>query len=558
MLTPVPSPEVPIISGHTADFFMPDSTTPDDAFQQEDIIDIREYEETPVVVPLVEVSSLETPTKRPQEIICYQPNEVFEEPIEVSCVNPRSIDIPTVPMDLVDEPVPEPILLTGDGTYPLPHDLSVQGEAAGMGVRFLIDTGAAITVVSTEFLQKSPLGYTFPLKTGELQAVKTVSGEQLPVQGKIFLPLTIEDTQYNCEAYVIENLGYDFVLGRDFLRQNSALIDLGGGTLRLQTADPPYSPAPDLSCQVRVQSTCVVPPYCEVLIPAKLSSMLPCTTGLIEPNSRLAVRYHLQGAALLAVVSPGNQVPFWILNPTSQPVTLYRETNLGSFQELAPDVATISLESNPSSPPTPTPFRSQEVPINWGDSPLSADQRSQLRSLLNEYRDVFALTPEELGRTGIVKHHIDTGNEPPIRLRPYRVAQTQRDKIAAHVEDMLDRNIIQPSVSPWAAPVVLVRKNDGQDRFCVDYRRLNQITKKDSYPLPRIDDTLDALSGVKYFSTLDLLSGYWQLEMDPSSREKTAFATHCGLYEFLVMPFGLTNAPSSFQRVMECALQGLN
>ena len=116
--------------------------------------------------------------------------------------------------------------------------------------------------------------------------------------------------------------GMIFVLGRDFLRQNSALIDVGGGTLRLQTADPPYSPAPDLSCQVRVQSTCVVPPYCEVLIPAKLSSVLPCTTGLIEPNSRLAVRYHLQEAALLPVVPPGNQVPFRILNPTSQPVTL--------------------------------------------------------------------------------------------------------------------------------------------------------------------------------------------------------------------------------------------
>ena len=401
---------------------MPDSMMIDDAFQQEDTIDIREYEETPVAIPLAEVSFLETSTERPQEIICYDPKEVFQEPIEVSCVNPRSIEIPTVSMHLVDEPVLESILITDDGTYPLPPDLSIQGEAAGIGVHFLIDTGAPITVVTTEFLQKSPQGYTFRLKTRKLQAVKTVSGEQLPVQGKISLPLTIEDTQYNCEAYVIDNLGYDFVLGPDFLRQNNALTDLEGGTLRLQTDDPPYSPAPDLSCQVRSQCTCVVPPYCEVLIPAKVSSLLPCTTGLSEPNSRLAERYHLQGAALLAVVPLGNQVPFRILNPTSQPVTLYRETNLRSFQELAPDVATISLESNPSSPPTPTRSPSQEVPINWGDSPLSDDQRSQLRPLLNKYWDVFALTTEEPGRTGIVKHHIDTGNEPPpppIRLRPY-------------------------------------------------------------------------------------------------------------------------------------------
>ena len=107
-----------------------------------------------------------------------------KEPIEVSYVKPRYIEIPTVSMHLVDEPVSEPILITGDGTYPLPHDLSIQGEAAGIGVHFLIDTGAAITVVSTEFFQKSPLGYTFRLKTGELQAVKTVSGEQYQCKTK--------------------------------------------------------------------------------------------------------------------------------------------------------------------------------------------------------------------------------------------------------------------------------------------------------------------------------------------------------------------------------------
>ena len=177
-------------------------------------------------------------------------------------------------------------------------------------------------------------------------------------------------------------------------------------------------------------------------------------------------------------------------------------------------------------------------------------EKAQLLSLINEYRDNFATSPEELGRTGLVTHNIDTGDQPPIRQRPYRVSHQQRTIIEEHVTDMLNRGIIQPSVSPCASPVVLVKKKDNTDRFCVDFRRLNAVTRKDSYPLPRIDDALDALNGTRYFSTMDLMSGYWQVEMDPESREHTAFTTYGGLYEFLVMPFGLTNAPSTHQRLM--------
>ena len=125
------------------------------------------------------------------------------------------------------------------------------------------------------------------------------------------------------------------------------------------------------------------------------------------------------------------------------------------------------------------------------------------------------------------------------------------------LQTMLEQGVIQTSFSPWAAPIVLVKKKDGTTRFCVDYRKLNDVTKKDAYPLPRIDDTLDALSGAKIFSTLDLASGYWQVEMDPNDREKSAFVTHQGLYEFNVMPFGLCNAPSTFRRLMEYVLAGL-
>ena len=105
---------------------------------------------------------------------------------------------------------------------------------------------------------------------------------------------------------------------------------------------------------------------------------------------------------------------------------------------------------------------------------------------------------------------------------------------------MLKRDVVEPSTSPWSSPIVLVTKKDGSIRFCVDFRRLNEITRKDAYPLPRVDDTLDTLAGSRWFSTLDLLSGYWQVEMDKGDREKTAFIIQEGLYQFKVMPFGLT------------------
>ena len=134
---------------------------------------------------------------------------------------------------------------------------------------------------------------------------------------------------------------------------------------------------------------------------------------------------------------------------------------------------------------------------------------------------------------------------------------TVREEVSRQLHKMQETGIIQPSRSPWSSPIVLVRKRDGTHRFCVDYQHLNSVTKADTFPLPRIDD-LDQLGPARYFSTLDLSSGYWQIAMHPDSQEKTAFATHEGLHEFLVMPFGLKNAPATFQRLMQQVLMGLN
>ena len=122
---------------------------------------------------------------------------------------------------------------------------------------------------------------------------------------------------------------------------------------------------------------------------------------------------------------------------------------------------------------------------------------------------------------------------------------------------LVEKGLVEPGGGAWSSPVVLVRKKDQSWRLCVDYRRLNSATRKDAYPLPRIDDSLDALTGSAYFSTLDLLSGYWQVPLDRDAQEKAAFVTRGGLWTWKVLPFGLTSAPATFERLMEQVLKGL-
>ncbi|GFV82332.1 retrovirus-related Pol polyprotein from transposon 17.6 [Trichonephila clavipes] len=184
-------------------------------------------------------------------------------------------------------------------------------------------------------------------------------------------------------------------------------------------------------------------------------------------------------------------------------------------------------------------------------------QKSSAERLFQEFEDVFSRNSSDIGHTTVTQHRIDTADHPPIKQHPRRLPFAKQEEVGTLLREMQENDIIEPSSSPWASPIVLVRKKDGSTRFCVDYRKLNDVTKKDSYPLPRIDDTLDTLSGHKWFSTLDLKSGYWQVEIHPEDREKTAFTSGQGLWQFKVMPFGLCNAPATFERLMETVLKGL-
>ncbi|GBM91439.1 Retrovirus-related Pol polyprotein from transposon 297 [Araneus ventricosus] len=157
----------------------------------------------------------------------------------------------------------------------------------------------------------------------------------------------------------------------------------------------------------------------------------------------------------------------------------------------------------------------------------------------------------------MTQHKINIGNHPPIKQYPRCLPLAKKEEAERLVKEMADNGIIEVSLGPWASPIVLVKKKNGSTRFCVDYRKLNEITIKDSYPLPWIDDTLDALNGIQWFSKLDLKSRYWRVEIIPENKEKTVFTTGQGLWQFKVMPFGLCNAPATFEQLMETVLRGL-
>ena len=239
----------------------------------------------------------------------------------------------------------------------------------------------------------------------------------------------------------------------------------------------------------------------------------------------------------------GTTVPLYVLDRLKPP-TDERACVLQTEDEIEePVVSNEALEENDESV--------NEI-VELAASDLQDSQiKEKLSSLIGIYRDVFALAKDSPGIAIGTEHFIDTHDNPPFRIAPYNVAPYKLPAVQEEVKEMLDKGIIVPSKSPYCSPIVMVLKRDGTNRMCIDYRKFNEITTKDAYPLPRLGQTIDALQGAGYFSSLDLASGYWQVPVAENDRHKSAFCTpEGGLYEFVKMPFGLTNAPATFQRLM--------
>ncbi len=425
----------------------------------------------------------------------------------------------------------------------------------GVPVSCLVDTGSVVTTVTSAFFERhlrhlvgdpeSPLSW---LK------LRAANGLEMPYEG--FLTMDVE-----VNGHVLPSRGILVT------KHSPSACDGLVGTNVLQDL-PEYSHLFDNSDkkECHVESGCVR---------IAGSSSIRVTAGSVVD---VPVTGNVVGAEVLVeplmTPLPGNLSLCRTVVDTTSGGCFVRVVNFGEhdiwLKPKTPIGTALCVEVVP--PRVELAVSSTEVVVTSGEQSSSDidwledldlsefagtdEQRRKVKELFVKYKHVFAADDLDLGYASATRHRIPTTDDVPVRQPYRRIPPNQLDEVRTHIQGLLKKGIIQASKSDYASPIVLVRKKSGDLRLCVDYRSVNAKTKKDAFPLPRIEESMDALSGAKIFSVLDLQSAYNQVEVAEEDRPKTAFTTPFGLFEYLRMPFGLCNAPSTFQRLMQQAFDG--
>ena len=432
----------------------------------------------------------------------------------------------------------------------------------GYIVHALVDTGASISCINDQLFEMLRNEQLCDVISDSIY-VHGMGGTQT-TKGHVRMPFVITNKEFDADFTIIDSIGIDLILGMDFLQAHKANICFPSNTLTLDGGELTVFFTYSRSAVAKITETVTIPPHSESIISLSVTEKDDHNPVLLEPSHTFSHIWQVLPAKCVTYIRNGT-VATKIWNPTNSTIKLNSGLVVGHLEHISDVSRSNDIKRAPNTTVyniaqsrDPMKILQEQLNINLQDADIDDNQKLQLANFLLNQKDIFATTVSELGSCDLQKLVIDTGDNPPVRQRPYRVSPQVKSEIDKQVNEMLENQIIRESYSSYSSPVVMVKKKNGEYRFAIDYRKLNSITKTMNYPLPTFQDVTDLLGKAKLFSVMDMKSGFWQLQIDEESKEKTAFICHSGLYEFNRVPFGLKNSPIIFQQVVEQALRGMN
>ena len=419
----------------------------------------------------------------------------------------------------------------------------------------LVDTGSATTLVPPDCVEGLRLMDT-------TRGVSNASNVPMKILGIVHLPIRLDELVADIEAMVSPECD-EPILGYEWLQKYKATISPHEASITV--AGNKYQMVP----RYREPKVCRVVTSEAIKIPARStmivsSALRVCNVSDNTPRSSMGdwmtepseiAKGVFVGRTLLP--RSDSNLPVSVINTTNAEIPIEKGTTIAEAVPVDVPAEGVAVAELPAERKKKKSYDYLKPLLEGLSRDVTHFEKEQLWRLLKAYSDVFSEGKHDVGRTTLVSHKIDTGDAQPVRQRLRKQAWAHQEIIQNERKELSQTDVVREFNGPWCSNVVIVIKKDGTPRFCIDYRKLNELTKKDAYPLPSIEVCLDALAGSRYFSTFDLRSGYHQIPMEESSVEKTAFVTREGTFAFNVMPFGLCNAGATFQRLMDLLMAGI-